>query len=99
LGEKSTERSLTPGSGLLKSGEQSIRSSLGEEVAKLMVPTDNGKLQNLSDIPSNLNNVPLNIDNVPSNEEQMNAISSQTYDSLLYSTTGSKLFCISCKSL
>jgi hypothetical protein len=38
LGEKSTERSLTPGSGLLKSGEQSIRSSLGEEVAKLMVP-------------------------------------------------------------
>jgi hypothetical protein len=88
LGEKSTERSLTPGSGLLKSGEQSIRSSLGEEVAKLMVPTDNGKLQNLSDIPSNLNNVPLNIDNVPSNEEQMNAISSQTYPSLATATVG-----------
>ncbi|XP_076105248.1 uncharacterized protein LOC143073519 isoform X5 [Mytilus galloprovincialis] len=84
--QKSTERSQ--GSALLtKSGEQSVRSSLGDEVAKLMTKSNEGTVNDITNVPSNSSYVPLKINTIPSSET-MNVISAQTYPSLSIAAVG-----------
>lgn len=83
-----TEGSTTAASGLLtKSGEQSVRSSLGEEVAKLLAKSDEDAIRNSLNTQSESSNTPLKVGSVPSGDD-MNAISSQTYPSLAVASTG-----------